>query len=226
VAVFFYIRFQRRKEAEKRKRWSQAVDKRMSSISTDWKTLPPNSQSEAIRQSIAIMRNSRASMARMSQVYAEGRPSSTFTVEGGNTAGVGTRKGTGVGPRNVSMGPAQMANRKSAVSFAADTRFSRASTEVPDVPKLGRPSTDRSRPSTETQRGRASRAFHTAISASYPDDFNVQDFDLMSPTQKGGAHVLGDKDIKSLDLAQDVNVQAALTSALSSILSYRILTLL
>ncbi|KIJ25548.1 hypothetical protein M422DRAFT_273483 [Sphaerobolus stellatus SS14] len=79
VGIFFYIRWTRRKEGEKRKRWSQAVDKRMSSISGDWKTLPPNAQSEAIRQSIAIMRNSRASMARMSEIYADGRPSSTFT---------------------------------------------------------------------------------------------------------------------------------------------------
>jgi hypothetical protein len=181
----------------------------MSAISSDWKTLPPNAQSEAIRQSIAIMRNSRASMARMSQIYAEGRPPSTFTVDSAGVAGVGVRKGTGVGPRNVAMGPAQMANRKSAVSFATDTRFSRSSSEVPDVPKV-RPSTDRSRPSTETQRGRTSRAFHTAISASYDEDFNVKDFDTLSPTQLPPLPVLKDKDIKPLDLSKDANVLPAL----------------
>lgn len=214
LAIAIYVRFQRRKETAKRQRWSQAVDKRMSSISTEWKTLPPNAQSEAIRQSIAIMRNSRASMARMSEIYMEGRPSSTFAVEGAGAAGVGVRKGTGVGPRIVSMGPAQMANRKSAISFATDTRFSRSSTDIPDVPKVNaRPSTDRSRPSTETQRGRVSRAFHTAISASSDDDLDAQDFDLVSPVQKGGPAVPNPKkDVTPLDLSKDDHVLAALNS--------------
>ncbi|KAF8487755.1 hypothetical protein JB92DRAFT_2836542 [Gautieria morchelliformis] len=210
IAIFIYVKFQRAKEAEKRKRWSQAVDKRMSTISTEWKGLPPNAQSEAIRQSIAIMRNSRASVARMSQVYGdEGRPSSTYSVTGGGAAGIGARKVTGVGLRNPSMLSADMGQRKSAVSFAADTRFSRPSSDIPDVPKaIPRPSTERTRPSAETQRSRASRAFHTAISASYPDDVDA----LMSPTQKGGPVMVDDKDIKQLELGKDDSVRPALSS--------------
>ncbi|KAF8518117.1 hypothetical protein BU17DRAFT_91206 [Hysterangium stoloniferum] len=219
IGIAVYVKFQRAKEAENRKRWSQAVDKRMSTLSTEWKSLPPNTQSEAIRQSIAIMRNSRASMARMSEVYGnDARPMSTAS--GVNTAGaagvgVGARKGTGVGLRNPAMGSAQMgdrkstvsfadtiANRKSTISFATDTRFSRPSMDVPGVPELPkaipRPSTDNlSRPSTDS-RGRASRAFHTAISAAYPEDF-----DLMSPVQKGGPAMLGDLDVMpALNLMQ------------------------
>ena len=209
IGVAIYVKFQRAKEAEKRRRWSQAVDKRMSAISSEWKGLPPNAQSEAIRQSIAIMRNSRASVARMSQVYGEeGRPSSTFS----NVNSGGARKGTGVGLRNPSMVSMDMSQRKSTVSFAADTRFSRPSSEVPDVPKIiPRPSQERLRPSTETQRGRASRAFHTAISASYPDDVDAMDA-LMSPTQKGGPAMVGEKDIKQLELSKDESVFPALRS--------------
>ena len=214
IGVAIYVKFQRAKEAERRKRWSQAVDKRMSAISSEWKGLPPNAQSEAIRQSIAIMRNSRASVARMSQVYGqEGRPASTFSsLNAGGAAGIGTRKGTGVGLRNPSMVSADMSQRKSTVSFAADTRFSRSSSEVPDVPKvIPRPSQERLRPSTETQRGRASRAFHTAINASYPDDVEAMDA-LMSPTQKGGPAMVGENDIKQLELGKDDSVYPALRS--------------
>jgi len=210
IGVAIYVKFQRAKEAEKRRRWSQAVDKRMSAISSEWKGLPPNAQSEAIRQSIAIMRNSRASVARMSQVYGdEGRPTSTYSnVSGGGAAGIGARKGTGVGLRNPSMASADTGQRKSTVSFAADTRFSRPSSDVPDVPKvIPRPSQERLRPSTETQRGRASRAFHTAISASYPDDVDA----LMSPTQKGGPTMVDEKDIKQLELGKDESVFPALS---------------
>ena len=213
IGIAIYIKFQRAKEAEKRKRWSQAVDKRMSTISTEWKGLPPNAQSEAIRQSIAIMRNSRASVARMSQVYGEeGRPSSTFTVNSGGAAGIGARKVTGVGLRNPTMNSADMTQRKSAVSFAADTRFSRPSSEVPDASRaVPRPSNDNLRPSAETQRGRASRAFHTAITATDPDDLDAMDA-MMSPTQKGGPVMVGDKDIKQLELGKDDSVIPALNS--------------
>ncbi|KAF8587137.1 hypothetical protein K439DRAFT_860402 [Ramaria rubella] len=220
VAIAVYVKFQRKKEAEKRKRWSQAVDKRMSTISTEWKGVPPQAQSEAIRQSIAIMRNSRASMARMSQLYdADGeiRPVSVVSSvnsPGAAGVGVGTRKGTGVGLRNPNMSASQLSlnstNRKSKISFAADTRFSRPSLDVPDVPDLPkavpRPSMDRSRPSGDTQRSHASRAFHTAINASDSDDVDV----LMSPKQKGGPQLVDDTHIHQLELGNDESVLPAL----------------
>ena len=209
IGIAVYVKFQRTKEAERRKRWSQAVDKRMSTISTEWKGLPPSAQSEAIRQSIAIMRDSRASIARMSQLCGEGRPSSTFSSEGGQ-AGVGARRGTGVGLRNPAMGSAHMSERKSTVSFAADTRFSSTRPSVELSKPAPRPSTDKMRPSTDTQRGRASRAFHTAISANQADHDSMDA--MMSPTQMGGPVMLGDRDIRQLELGKDDSVMPALHS--------------
>ncbi|GJJ15990.1 hypothetical protein Clacol_010269 [Clathrus columnatus] len=218
IGVAVYLKYYRKKEAEKRKRWSEAVDKRMSAISSDWKTLPPGAQSEAIRQSIAIMRHSRASMARMSQT--DFRPVSIATTQSGNgsmTNSTGMRKGTGVGLRNPALGPAQMAarksvasyastNRKSTISFAADTKFS--SLDIPDVPDLpsaiSRPSGDKPRPSIDTQRGRASRAFHTAFT---PDD--AAEFEISSPEDRNGPKILPD-DLRASVYIKDENVLPAL----------------
>jgi hypothetical protein len=86
LVVAAYVKFTRVKEAEKRKRWSQAVDKRMSTISTDWRTMSGKTAS-------AVIRNSVATGGRASVFFANGgRPSSTFANEGdmGQT-GVGAR---------------------------------------------------------------------------------------------------------------------------------------
>lgn len=53
VAVAIYVRFARQREAEKRKRWSEHVDRRMSSMSMDWRAGGPPSVVAASRMSMA-----------------------------------------------------------------------------------------------------------------------------------------------------------------------------
>ncbi|KZT30007.1 hypothetical protein NEOLEDRAFT_1083690 [Neolentinus lepideus HHB14362 ss-1] len=116
LCVAAYIKFTRERGKEKRKRWSEAVDKRMSTISTDWKSISAAGASAAIRNSIAVNR------------------ASTYSL-GGGQAGVGS-KGL-YSQENVSLdedGQPQMSQlrsgvrtstfgeRVSRVSFAADTR--------------------------------------------------------------------------------------------------------
>ncbi|RDB21605.1 hypothetical protein Hypma_011209 [Hypsizygus marmoreus] len=138
LLIFAYLKYQRRRAAEKHKRFSQAIDKRMSTISTDWKSMSAAGANAAIRNSIAVNRDSSA--------FAFGaiRPVSTASAFEGNAAGVGAahmtqvRTGTGVGLRNPNPAAfaAERASRISRVSFA-----------------------DTARPSGESRR---TRAFHSA----------------------------------------------------------------
>jgi len=142
ASVYAWIRYKRNKGREDRKRWSEAVDKRMSTISTDWKSISAAGASAAIRSSM-VVGGSRTSSFSFGGI----RPASTF---GENQAGIGTR-GTGEdipqmsqlrpGLRNSAVG----VNRVSRVSFATDTRpsgESRRATRalhtghVPPVPTL------------------------------------------------------------------------------------------
>ncbi|KAF8575266.1 hypothetical protein K439DRAFT_1665114 [Ramaria rubella] len=145
LVIMIFIRMQRKREAAKRQRWNQAVDKRMSALSPEWKGVPPPAQSEAIRQSIAIMRNSRASVARMSQLEDKG-----------------VRKSIGVGLREPAVGAGSFADRKSTISFAASTRFStaRPSSGFPDLPVPG-------------EHLRTSRSFHTTTNATHSEDEDI-----------------------------------------------------
>ncbi|KAG6810614.1 hypothetical protein H0H92_011112 [Tricholoma furcatifolium] len=54
VRAFFYLRYQRHKAATKSHRFSQALEKRMSTISTDWKSMSAASAAAAIRSSMAV----------------------------------------------------------------------------------------------------------------------------------------------------------------------------
>lgn len=58
IGVAYYIKMSRTKSKEERKRFSEAVDKRMSTISTDWKSVTPGGARAAIRQSMASNRAS------------------------------------------------------------------------------------------------------------------------------------------------------------------------
>ncbi|KAG5634365.1 hypothetical protein H0H81_002238 [Sphagnurus paluster] len=145
--IFAYLRFQRRRAAEKSKRFSQAIDKRMSTISTDWKSMSAAGAQAAIRSSMAVNRESSAFP------FGGIRPVSTasnLAVEGGGPGipqMTQVRTGTGVGLRHPGGAPAFAAERASRVS-----RVSFADT-------VGRPSGDQSRPSGETRR---TRAFHSS----------------------------------------------------------------
>jgi hypothetical protein len=111
-----YLKWQRGKAQQQRRRFSHAVDKRMSTISTDWKSMSPAGAAAAIRHSIA---------ADGSAAFGFGgiRPLSGAVVGAEGDGMMQVRTGTGVGLRGVK--PA--GERVSRVSFAADTRVSRVS---------------------------------------------------------------------------------------------------
>ncbi|KAF8968497.1 hypothetical protein BDZ97DRAFT_1654857 [Flammula alnicola] len=192
LCIGAYIKLKRSKGIEKRKRWTEAVDKRMSTISTDWKSVSAAGANAAIRNSIAVgNRNSSFSFGAI-------RPSSTIAVEGedAGAAGVGSQgrqmsqMRTGVGLRN----PAAMSSteRVSRVSFAPDTRVSRVSFAD-------------SRPSGESRR---TRAFHSAYIPPVPalpdnadeaanDNSSEENQGQFSPRQTQGPLTLTPEDIRS-----------------------------
>lgn len=184
-----WMKFRRGKTEDKRKRWSEAVDKRMSTISTDWKSITPGGASAAIRSSMAI--SAGASENRNSSFsFGNIRPSSTVATEGGQ-AGIGS-KGMCM-QENGSFEQPQMSQLRSGprvpsatgnlprISFAADTRVSRVSFAAD------------SRPSGESRRG-VSRAFHVGEAPPMP----VRQYsDEMSPTQTHGPVSLSPDDISA-----------------------------
>lgn len=182
--AFGYLRHQRRSTNAKSRRFSQALDQRMSTISSDWRSVSAAGASAAIRNSMA------ASGSRSS------RPDSFAFASGGDGYGEKTtRTGTGVGPRApfaAAAFAAERASRTSRVSFATTEhpRTSRSSSAFAD--SNSRPSTD-----SAPRRGghgkfqaplppvpSALRA--TVASSVYPD--SVQDMELV-PTYSGAKGV-------------------------------------
>ena len=201
LCIGVYFRRQRNKQQQKTKRFSEALDKRMSTISGDWKSISAAGASAAIRSSIA-------SGTRNSTAFSFGniRPSSAAGSIVPGQAGIGAhynhddqmtqvRTGTGVGLRY----PAAVngsAERVSRVSFAADTRFSRSSTYTDS-----RPSVDSSR------RGIPSRAFHSGyvppvpvvrpeVVSQYNEKIREKEGEL-SPRQTAGPLMLMPDDIRA-----------------------------
>ncbi|KAF9652542.1 hypothetical protein BDM02DRAFT_3074580, partial [Thelephora ganbajun] len=167
ASIYAWIRYRRNKGKEDRKRWSEAVDKRMSTISTDWKSISAAGASAAIRNSMAVSgggnRNSSFSFGPI-------RPVSTF---GENQAGIGTQGSGEDSPQMSQLRPGLRAsavgvNRVSRVSFAIDTR-----------------------PSGESRR--ATRALHTGHVPPLP---TRQDSSELSPTQTAGPLPLTADDIR------------------------------
>jgi len=184
-----WLKLTRAKTEEKSKRWSEAVDKRMSTISTDWKSITPGGASAAIRNSMAVSGETRNSAFSFGAI----RPSSTVALEGGQ-AGIGS-KGMYL-HENGSFEQPQMSQLRSGprlstvggervprISFAADTRVSRVSF-----------ATD-ARPSGESRRG-VSRAFHVGEAPPMPI-LQRQDSSEMSPTQTTGPLSLTPEDIRA-----------------------------
>lgn len=166
AAVYAWIRYKRNKGREDRKRWSEAVDKRMSTISTDWKSISAAGASAAIRNSLAVGGSgSRTSSFSFGPI----RPATMFSE---NQAGIGTRAGEDI-PQMSQLRPglrtsAVGVNRVSRVSFAADTR-----------------------PSGESRR--TTRAFHNGHIPPVPPR---QDSSDLSPTQTAGPLPLTADDIR------------------------------
>ena len=166
ASIYAWIRYKRGRGRENRKRWSEAVDKRMSTISTDWKSISAAGASAAIRNSIAVNgggnRNSSFSFGAI-------RPASTFSE---NQAGVGVRGAGEDIPQMSQLRPGLRAsavgvNRVSRVSFAVDTR-----------------------PSGESRR--TTRALHNGHVPPIP---TRQDSSELSPTQTAGPLPLTADDI-------------------------------
>ncbi|KAG6902924.1 hypothetical protein C0995_009315 [Termitomyces sp. Mi166 len=142
LAIFAYLRYHRRKASSQSKRFSQALDKRMSTISADWKSMSAAGAHAAIRSSMAINRDSSAFS------FGNIRPSIDSKdppVAAPQMKQV--RTGTGVGLRNPGAAAAiaaERASRVSRVSFAdtvgrpsTDSRRTRVglqSTYIPPVP--------------------------------------------------------------------------------------------
>ncbi|KAF9222239.1 hypothetical protein BS17DRAFT_756392 [Gyrodon lividus] len=171
LGIATYIRISRARGKEKRKRFSEAVDKRMSTISTDWKSISAAGASAAIRNSIAVSSVGN----RTSSAFAFGaiRPVSTLTAEG-DPAGPETTSMDGV-PSMSQLRPGFRASafgeRVSRVSFAADVR-----------------------PSMDSRRTVASRAFHSSVFPPLPTRSDSGD---LSPTQKHGPFSLTPEDIQA-----------------------------
>ena len=216
LIVAAYIRINRQKGKEKRKRFSEMVDKRMSTISTDWKSLSGAGANAAIRNSMAVPGNRASSFS-----FGGIRPTSTVALEGGQ-AGIGARgilaqDGSSTeAPYMSQLRPgirtSAFENRVSRVSFAADPR-----------------------PSSESRRGRQSRAFHTSTvpvpplpDRQYSAESSSNSSPILSPIQAAGPLSLTHEDIQARMAAGDVEPQSnyddfmpALTSTCFS--SYRLL---
>jgi hypothetical protein len=186
VLAATYVKMKRDRGKEQRKRWSEAVDQRMSTISTDWKPISVVGAQAAIRNSITADPSNRTSSFSFGNI----RPVSTVTVDGGQ-AGIGSRART-VLPGQ-SNGTAQLRSSAATSQILAE-RVSRVSF-APDV-----------RPSSESRRTVTSRAYHTAIVPPLPDckwevtqSFtpNSEQDESLSPTQTKGPLTLSVEDIQA-----------------------------
>lgn len=170
IVALFYIRQQRKKAEQKTHRFSKAIDQRMSTISTDWRSMSGAGANAAIRKSMA-MRDS---------IVGDGeRPGSMF-----NQAGIGAiRTSEEKVPQMEEMAYSRASvfesgERISRISFAPDTRLSTYSEkENPRLPSA--------------IRGLNARSFHqghTSLDDDRPEDVN-RDLN-MSPTQTAGPNIL------------------------------------
>jgi len=192
LLIASYFKLSRAKGKAERKRWTEAIDKRMSTISTDWKSMSAAGASAAIRNSIAVPGTDTSSR-NSSFSFGAIRPPSMATVDGGQ-AGIGARTlfmrdNTNLDeekPAVSQLRPPRVpafGERVSRVSFAADTR-----------------------PSSESRRTIASRAFHTSFVPPVPHHHNgieTESTGSMSPTQTEGPLTLTSEDIRARIAGQE-----------------------
>ncbi|TFK60748.1 hypothetical protein BDN72DRAFT_904715 [Pluteus cervinus] len=201
LLIGLWLKKQRTKGQDKRREWKEAVDKRMSTISTDWKAMSAAGATAAIRNSMAVNGNSNPNNRASSFSFGPLRPQSSYAVEeegDDESSRPKSQMRTGVGLRNpmgTGVGFGAQADRQSRVSFAADTRVSRVS--FADGP----------RPSLESRKSVGmSRAFHTAMLPPMPEnaaavaaaakrpnggsDDGTTESDILSPRQTTGALLL------------------------------------
>ncbi|KAF8335304.1 uncharacterized protein EI90DRAFT_3047863 [Cantharellus anzutake] len=180
IAILLYVRHQRKKRAEKSKRFSQAIDQRMSTISTDWRSISGAGANAAIRAS-------------MVDSSAYGRPASFMSSVSSGQAGVGAhfdnletaeqevpQLNQLRASRLSSVGQAERTSRT--ISFAADAR---PSIETTHTRRTG---------GTGSNRPYQTRSFHQAQNF----DSDEEDADLqLSPRQSQGPTVFSNAEIEA-----------------------------
>ncbi|KAG1868341.1 hypothetical protein DFJ58DRAFT_723600 [Suillus subalutaceus] len=175
LGIAVYFKLSRAKSKEKSRRFSEVIDKRMSTISVDWKSMSAAGASAAIRHSMAVSgggyRNSSFSFGPI-------RPVSTAAaVEG--VPSISDKASLDV-PRMSQLRPGlrsqtTLGERVSRVSFATDIR-----------------------PSIESRRTvGTSRAFHTGIVPPLPSNDDKEETGDLSPTQTKGPFTLTPDDIRA-----------------------------
>ena len=206
LVVVAYIKLRRERGREERKQWSEAIDKRMSTISTDWKPISAVGAQAAIRNSIAVDGSNRNSSFSFGNI----RPDSAVVVEGGQ-AGIGSRART-VLPGQ-SNGTAQLRSSAINAQIIAE-RVSRVSF-APDV-----------RQSSESRRAVQSRAYHTAIVPPLPDrkweitQSSTPDSEAdgsISPTQTDGPQTLSIEDIQARLAGQDTSSRPSVDAVMPAL---------
>jgi hypothetical protein len=179
IGIYVYIKISRSKGKEKRRRFSEAVDKRMSTISTDWKSITAAGATAAIRNSMAV-----GSIGNRSSGFTFGaiRPSSTMAVEG-DSASI-EKESIDISQMNQlrpGIRASAFGERVSRVSFATDVR----------------PSMDSRRTTT------TSRVFRSSLASSFIPPLPIPAFPIqnntgdISPTQTKGALSLTPEDINA-----------------------------
>ncbi|KAK7040653.1 hypothetical protein VNI00_009558 [Paramarasmius palmivorus] len=242
ACVLAYMKWQRKKTSERRKSFADHVDKRMSTISTDWRSMSAAGAQAAIRASMAG--DPRASGFSFGHGAGGIRPMSTASSmqnQAGFGAGGGyavqpemaqTTRTVGVGLRSSAYSNAQAAERVSRISFAESAH-------------------PRPRPSGESRRSAyerrsvagQSRAFHNGFVPPLPNHghsasigtshLNVSTTtldttlaqeadDAMSPKQKAGAFSLSTEDIRMRvgGMERDEDVGPALSMMRSQATEY------
>ncbi|TRM66829.1 hypothetical protein BD626DRAFT_545906 [Schizophyllum amplum] len=202
-----YFRISRKRGQEKRKRFSEAVDKRMSTISADWKSMSPAGAQAAIRNSMAVSGDS-ASNRLSSFSFGNIRPTSSI----GSGVAESGHAGFDATPQMYQQENVPISHlRHTIVSSHDGERVSRVSYVDGQAPRVSRVSFadgPNLRPSIDARRSAysmngASRSFHTAMNAPplptrQDSDSSDNSIGMMSPTQTVGAFTLTSDDINEL----------------------------
>jgi len=176
LCVAYYLKISRAKGRDESRRRSEAIDRRMSTVSTDWKPMSISGASAAVRNSLAY--NNRAS----NFSFGAPRPSSDYTLDGGK-AGIGTN---GIyayhtdGNYTSQMSHARSGSRPSVTS--SGDRVSRVSFAADPRPTADRRSTI------------VSRAYHNAFVPPVPSHMDSHE---LSPFQTQGPFSLSQEDIRA-----------------------------
>ena len=196
-----YIRITRQKGKEKRKQFSEMVDKRMSTISADWKSLSGAGANAAIRNSMAMPGNRASSFS-----FGAIRPSSTVAVEGGQ-AGIGAQgrvnqdATSSDAPYMSQLRPgvrtSAFENRVSRVSFAADPR-----------------------PSSESRRTRAFHTGHVPVPPLPDRQYSSEGSSpTLSPIQTDGPLTLTSEDIRARMSGRDSEPRPSIDEVMPALTS-------